>query len=305
VSRTALVPFQLRERPFRGRDAVRQGLLTNRQLERTTWRRLFPGIYVHGEVEVDHLIRCQAAGLFLDGRGVVSGLSAALVWGVEVFPPGVMDPPVEVTVPEHTRLRTKGLVVVRSRLEVGDTARAKGVPVTTTVRTCFDIGRRLKLSQGVVALDAMLHKGLVSTRDLHHLLDTIAGWPGAGRLTTALKLVEPKAESPMESRLRLILVAGRLPRPRAQYEVFTRHGRFVARLDLAYPECHLGLEYEGDHHRSREVFQRDLRRINALRAEGWAVLRFGPGDVLRRPRLVLEQVRRELRGRRSAATAPV
>jgi very-short-patch-repair endonuclease len=58
-------------------------------------------------------------------------------------------------------------------------------------------------------------------------------------------------------------------------------GLFVARLDLAYPKRKLGIEYEGDHHRGRGVFRHDLRRLNALRACGWTVLRFAAPDIYR------------------------
>jgi very-short-patch-repair endonuclease len=98
----------------------------------------------------------------------------------------------------------------------------------------------------------------------------------------------------METRLRLILVAGGLPRPVTQYEVRDRNGLFVARLDLAYPKYRLGIEYEGDHHRGRGVFQQDLRRLNALRACGWTVLRFAALDIYRNPDRVLATVRAAL-----------
>jgi len=86
-----------------------------------------------------------------------------------------------------------------------------------------------------------------------------------------LMLCDPRAESPMETRLRMILIAGRLPWPVTQYPVYDENG-FVARLDLAYPQYKIGVEYDGDHHRTRDAFQRDLRRINALHACGWTIL---------------------------------
>ena len=92
----------------------------------------------------------------------------------------------------------------------------------------------------------------------------------------------------------MILIAGRLPWPVTQYRVHDEAGLFVARLDLAYPNARLGIEYEGDHHRSRDAFQRDLRRINALRACGWTVLRFGALDIYREPRKIIATVRAAL-----------
>ena len=80
----------------------------------------------------------------------------------------------------------------------------------------------------------------------------------------------------------------------AQYEVRDGVGFFVARLDLAYPERRLGVEYEGDHHRGRSVFAHDLRRINALKLLGWRVLRFGAADVFGQPDRIVAQVRAAL-----------
>jgi very-short-patch-repair endonuclease len=68
----------------------------------------------------------------------------------------------------------------------------------------------------------------------------------------------------------------------------------IARLDLAYPGKRLGIEYEGDHHRGRGVFQQDLRRLNALRACGWTVLRFAALDIYREPSRVVATVRAPL-----------
>jgi hypothetical protein len=95
----------------------------------------------------------------------------------------------------------------------------------------------------------------------------------------------------MESRLRLVLVDGGLPRPVTQFEVFDGAGFFVARIDLAYREARVGVEYEGDHHRGRGVFAADLRRINALRALDWTILRFSADDVLRHSGRIVAQVR--------------
>jgi hypothetical protein len=100
------------------------------------------------------------------------------------------------------------------------------------------------------------------------------GWPGARLLREVLSLAEPLTESPMETRLRLVIVDAGLPRPIAQHDILDERGRFLARSDLAYPEALVPIEYEGDHHRERAAFQRDVTRLNALHAMGWLVLRF-------------------------------
>jgi very-short-patch-repair endonuclease len=116
-----------------------------------------------------------------------------------------------------------------------------------------------------------------------------------------LLLAEPLAESPMETRLRLLLVDAGAPPPTAQHTVRDREGRVVGRVDLAWPELRLAVEYEGDHHRERAQFQRDVARLNALRAAGWTVLRFTADDVLRHPHSTIAQVAAAMRELRAAA----
>jgi very-short-patch-repair endonuclease len=152
----------------------------------------------------------------------------------------------------------------------------------------------LPLIEAVVAVDAMLNARLVDRAALTALNDAGPYWPGVRQLRKVLLLCDPGAESPMETRLRMVLIAGRLPWPVTQHVVRDGAGRFVARLDLAYRERKLGIEYEGDHHRDSRRFQRDLRRANALRVCGWTVLRFAARDIYREPRTVIATVRAAL-----------
>ena len=282
-------PHELTITPFVGSAAVAAGLLTRRQLQGSQWRRLLPNVYASAALPLDHHVRCHAAGLYLRGRGAVSGRSAAAFWGADTL---VRGGPIEVTVPGTVRIRPPdGLVVVRSALAAGDVLTVGGTPVTTPDRTAFDLARRLPLVEAVVSVDAMLAKRL-TTRD--RLLTFGLGhpwWPGSEQLRLVWALSDPGAESPQESRLRLVLLGGGLPWPVTQYPVHDARGLFVARLDLAYPGHKLGVEYDGDHHRDREQFQRDLRRINALHACGWTVLRFAAADIFRNPHRVVELVR--------------
>ncbi len=93
----------------------------------------------------------------------------------------------------------------------------------------------------------------------------------------------------METRLRLALTRGGLPLPVLQHRVCDGYGNFVARLDLAYVEARLGIEYDSERHWDPKVIRRDLRRQNALQALGWSLLRFTADDVLHnRARLVAQ-----------------
>jgi hypothetical protein len=48
-------------------------------------------------------------------------------------------------------------------------------------------------------------------------------------LRRAIELAEPATQSPMETRLRLLLVMAGLPRPQAQVSIHDTYGRFLGR----------------------------------------------------------------------------
>jgi Protein of unknown function (DUF559) len=115
-------------------------------------------------------------------------------------------------------------------------------------------------------------------------------------------LADPASESPMETRLRMVLVLGGLPRPQAQMSLHDGRGRFLGRPDLYYPEHHLGLEYDGGVHRAS--LAEDNRRQNRLLAAGIRLLRFTAGDVLHNPDSIRTQVRTMLSSRPIAPVGP-
>ena len=74
-------------------------------------------------------------------------------------------------------------------------------------------------------------------------------------------------------RSRLMIVAAGIPEPVVQWEIRS-DGRFIARVDLAYPELKIAIEYEGDGHRTeRAQWRIDIRRQRDLEDEGWIVIR--------------------------------
>jgi hypothetical protein len=286
------VPRPLRGAPFRGCEAVAAGLLTRRQLAGPTWQRLLPDVYLHRGAELDHRQWCAAAALVLPPGAAIGGASAAYVYGADVLP---IDPPVQLSLPRELRLRPHPrLSICRAALAGGDVRRFGGLPVTSPLRTAYDLARGPDLTEAVVGVDALLYRRLVKVELLQAYTQDRLRWPGSAQVRRVLVLARTEVESPMESRLRLLLVLAGLPCPILQHEVYDRHGRFVARLDLAYRGHRLGVEYDGDHHRDRATFGRDAVRLNALRAVGWTVLRFTADDVLRHPERVVAQVRAAL-----------
>jgi hypothetical protein len=141
----------------------------------------------------------------------------------------------------------------------------------------------------VVVADAALHASAVRLVDLRRWAESNGGRPGIRKFRRVIALAEPAAESPMESRLRVLLVLGGLPRPAAQVSIHDDRGRFVGRPDLYYETQRLGIEYDGATHRT--TLADDNRRQNLMLGAGVRLLRFTADDVKQRPRAVVEQVR--------------
>lgn len=258
-----------------------------------TWRRLFLGVYVHADIPVDHRIWCDAAALLLPEGGAIAEESAAYLWGCPA------PQRVSVVIPTSASLRAQdNLVVRRSTVRPEDVTAVLGLPVTTALRTAFDLARYLPRIEAVIALDTLLHKKQVHADRLRAYLATRPRWPGIAHARKHVGEADPLAESPMETRLRLLLADAGLPPPIAQHKIYRRvNGRpkFVARVDFAYPDLRIAIEYDGDHHRDRTTHRFDQERQNELHVMGWTVLRFHTDDVLRRPDELVAKVRAVLR----------
>jgi hypothetical protein len=273
----ALVPETLRADPFRGSAAVRAGLLTHRRLRGATWRPLFHDVYVHRDVPITHELRVRGAVLLLPG-GVVSGRSAAVLWGVDLAGP---DDDVEVTLAPRTHLvRLLGIHARRAALGRGDALRRLGVPLTSPEATAVRLASLLGHEHAVAAVDQLIATGVVGLASVRSRAEAARG-PGSARARAVVAEADGLAASPQETRLRLLVHRSGLPVPVAQFRVCDAGG-FVARVDFAWPEQKVALEYDGLWHSEAGQFARDRRRLNRLQAAGWRVVFVTAAD-LRRP----------------------
>jgi hypothetical protein len=119
--------------------------------------------------------------------------------------------------------------------------------MTTELRTVFDCARWLNVVEGVVVADHFAHLGTVTPEQLKVYAAAHRGLRGVRRVDEVLELVEPLTESPMETRVRLLIVFAGLPRPEAQLVVLDGR-RFVGRADLGYASVRFIVEYDGALH---------------------------------------------------------
>lgn len=258
------VPPTLAVAPFAGSQAaVGRGTLAG-----PGYQRLARGAYWVADGTVTHGRMVQAMLAVLPEETVLRGWSAAWMWGLRWAEQG---DPVEVVLPHGRRVRSRaGLLVSGETLDPADVVTRNGMRVTSPARTAYDLARRLPQDQAVAVVDALLRIGAVGPEQVVELARRSPRARGRRQALAVAGLADPRAESPRESLLRLAVHRAGLPAPVPQYEV-REDGRFVARLDLAWPQARVALEYDGAHHRDRDQFGKDVARHNALRAAGWVV----------------------------------
>jgi very-short-patch-repair endonuclease len=278
-------PDDLLTDAFRGSAAVGAGLLTPDQLRSSPWRRLFRDVYLHRDVPATHELRAVAAASLLYPGAVVTGCSAAVLWGVDLAD---VEDDVELTAPPGTHpVRTAGVRLRRARLAETHVQQRRGVLATTRVATALRVAAALPLDDAVVGLDRIVASGIVELEPVRRLAAAARG-PGSARARAACALADGRAESPQETRLRLLIRRSGLPLPVAQFAV-RAEGRFLARVDFAWPERKVAVEYDGLWHAETGQFARDRQRLNRLQAAGWRIVFVTAAD-LHRPEVVVARI---------------
>jgi hypothetical protein len=177
--------------------------------------------------------------------------------------------------------------VVHESLRIDDEDRDEvdGIPCTSTARTLFDLARRLSPVMLHANIDSALRRELVSLDELRRTSTRLAtkGRPGGRKFRTAIECrsdSDALPESVPERRLASMLVRQGLPAPVHQHVIRTDAGDFVARVDLAYPECSIVIEYDSvEHHTGTSAHVRDSARRDAIGDLGYVVLTATVADL--------------------------
>lgn len=273
-SEMAAVPKELRHGPFVVADARRIGLKWD-VLQSKDWRRLSRGQYSWSGLRHDVDLRLRAVEHRMPPTFAFSGPTSGWLHEQDMQPCEPIEVTVDRDIPVHARA---GVRVRRSSLPEQDVVVVRGFRTTSPLRTVRDLGSRGDLVESVVAVDMVLHSELIDLPSLRRYVELNPGTKGIKRLRRAVDLAEPASESPMETRLRLVLIKARLPRPAVQVDLHDGSGRFLCRADLYYPDVRLVIEFDGQNHRER--LTQDMRRQNGLINAGFHVLRFTTADLL-------------------------
>lgn len=271
-------------------DAAQHGI-TRANLRSTRFRPLFHGIHLAASEEDDTWNRAHAV-VTLAGPGAVASFhTAARLWGAAV----PNDPTIHVTVPhaDQRRCLDGATFHVCGALEWGYDVR--GVLVTSPAQTFIDLARKLPLVALVVVGDALVNHGHITPEDLRRACAR-SSLKGAVQARRAARYVRRGAESPMETRARMLVVLAGLPEPRTQIEILDGW-RVIYRLDLGYAEALVAVEYDGEHHRDPDQAAADTRRREYLESIGWIIVVLRSEDIYRHPDTALEQIVAAMRRR--------
>lgn len=198
------------------------------------FRRVLHGVHVTADTLVTSGLVARAALLRLPDGAVISHCSAAEAYRLPI--PDCPTPHVTLDDPSG-RHRPIGVRMHRRRLPPGDVVLRAGMPMTTPVRTFVDLRECLTLVDLVVVGDALLRAGRGTISQLRDAAGRSGRHCRNGRRAAAL--VRDRVDSPMETRLRLMIVLAGLPEPWIAQDVVDRDGGWIARVDLSYPRPRL------------------------------------------------------------------
>jgi very-short-patch-repair endonuclease len=282
-----LIPPEFKLRPFSLEEARDAGL-TPRALRGKSWQRIGAELYRWAKSPEDHWLTLSAWGRILPPGAAFASASAAWLHGIDLDPTN----PVEVVVPPSSGIRNRvGLKVRRSEIPPGELLSVRGLCATALPLTIATLCLQRPAVEALIAIDMAIHLSLTDADALNKFTEGAKGRHGARRMRSLVSLAAP-AESPMETRLRWLLIQAGLPRPDVQTDLRIGASRF--RADLYYPSARLILEFDGGHHRERMA--EDNRRQNLLVNAEYRVLRFTAPDIYNRSDIVVAQVRDALRG---------
>ncbi len=278
--------------PFIGSEALAAGAVTRRKLVSHHWM-VYRNVYFPCGAEFTATQRAVAAWLWSSRNATVAGLSAAALhkskW-IDVKLPG------ELIRPEACGL--EDIRVHRAKLLDDEFGLVRGIPVTTPARTAFDLGRRDSLETAIIHVDALADATKLKPQEVADVAANHRGARGSVLLRHVIGLMDGGAESPQETRTRLLLTAAGFPRPETQIVVVDERGKFIGRIDMGWEAWKVGVEYDGPQHWTDSAIRAaDIDRLAELEAQGWIIVRVGR-DLLRyRPHVFLQRVRDAMRAR--------
>ncbi|GAB3867924.1 hypothetical protein GCM10028801_42950 [Nocardioides maradonensis] len=243
-------------------------------------RRLLTDVYVAAAHRDTVELRVAAAALVIDPGHVAVDRTAAYLHGVDAYVHAetAVLPPIETCAlrGRHPTERS-GIASGTRTLASTDVMVVGSIRVTTPLRTSLDLGCRLHARDAMACMNQFARDHGVDALALTAQLDRYRGRRGVRQLRQLVPYVDGRPESARESWVWLEICRSGLPRPVPQFWIEIG-GRPTYRLDFAYPQHRVAVEYDGAHHLEPGQAGHDAERLAWLRAAGWTVIVVRAGD---------------------------
>lgn len=175
---------------------------------------------------------------------VVSHTSAALEHGASLW--GADLDVVHLTRTDgRSGRREAGVAQHRGKLTSEDASTVNGIAVTSPARCAMELIAALEPEPALVAVNSLLHQGVLTRRELFYANRELRHWPSTLASTVVLRLCDERIESVGESRTSYLFHAQGLPRPEPQVEIHDERGHLVGRTDFLLEAEGIFIEFQG------------------------------------------------------------
>ena len=243
------------------------------------------GVFALGHVRTDNLSRWMTAVLRRGPRTWLADQSAAAHWDLQIGDDGTT----RLVVPrDGSRSVIAGVACRRSRTLAPDTETTvlHGIPLTTVARTLVDLASRVRPAQLRRAVERADQLELFDLRQVTPLLGERGARPLRVLLDDAHEHGLPRTRSILEAEFIEFCLAHHLPRPQVNRWGGTHE------VDFRWPDRAVVVETDGwEFHRSRDAFERDALKTQALAAAGWTVVRITWRQLIHEPAAVAQRLR--------------
>ncbi len=233
---------------------------------------------------------CRAAYRRANTLVALSHTSSAQAWGTPLWDLDLSE--VHLTRGDvRAGRREAGIAQHCGELVDGDWMTKDGVHVISPARTAIELTTITDVEHSLVEIDDLLFRGLTTIKEIRTRFELMNHWPGTLHTDLILRLVSDRSESVGESRVRFLCWSQGLPLPEVNFEIKDHRGRVLFRVDLAWPDLGVFLEFDGRdkylrHRREGESIadcvERERRRQHRIEEiTGWRCIRLVWADLYR------------------------
>lgn len=285
------------------------------RVHRGELHRIRRGAYCRGDLwrSLDaagrHRLLCRAVLRTAHPLTVLTHSSAAIelgfpVWGID------LDVVHTTRTDGKSGRRERDWIQHRGKLPDSQVSTIDGVRVSVPTRCAIEMTTIATVEPALATINAILHAEAASMEGLNELARDVRYWPQSLTTDLVLRLARHEMESVAETRTDYLCYMNHLPRPEPQVTILDEGGREFARVDFAWEEYGVFLEFDGriKYERFRregetleQFLMREKRREERICAvTGWVCIRITWAD-LQSPVATAARIRALLDSRRPSA----